>query len=376
MEETDTYAECIAKWGFKTDPFSGSYPYAEGFWAGPKDTRDFLQYLLKGISGRSQVLNILLEGEYGAGKTYTLRTLQNYIQSELKGIALYAYIPAKASLKGFRDIYEQLIKELYSSGLVEICKNALNTHVEDSKEKPSVFDSIILQEDLRGALTNLADENQVSETITWLYGQASYWQQQTLGFRSSPKEETTAVKILTEIMNLYAYKFPIIVCLLDELENVVGESSTIRSMRDGIRNFYDSLLYEERSGSIAIVSSITATLYNEVRRSLGTPVLDRVDFEKTIEPLNVKEGEEFVKKIFEYSGNNNGNLCPPFANNEAVKTFLDAIKVGVVPGSGKAGNITPRRITKVGKQIFFRACFEKRAEIDSAFIKKTLRLGD
>ena len=86
-----SYGACLEKWGFERtrDPFGESYPYEKGFWATPNKDIKRLEFLLNGVREQKRVFKVLVQGEYGTGKTYTLYYLKSYIERALDGLSIY-----------------------------------------------------------------------------------------------------------------------------------------------------------------------------------------------------------------------------------------------------------------------------------------------
>jgi len=70
--------ESYKKWEFKHSPFGEKYPYYDKFWAMPERDRKLLEFLLPGIMHQNEVLNVLIQGEYGSGYARCSDTLLEY----------------------------------------------------------------------------------------------------------------------------------------------------------------------------------------------------------------------------------------------------------------------------------------------------------
>lgn len=366
--------ECFQKWGFKRDPFSESYGYP--FWAMPTRDIELLKFLLKGIADQDGVLNILIRGEYGSGKTYTLRTLENYVKNELKGIALYFQIQPKSQTKGFVDIHKEIIREIGPEPIVQIGKRIVETEkLADQNKFEAFFSDRISSRDLIQALYNLIYNREFAMTWAWLMGETTIYQQRSLQMESSPKDESASLGILTGMIDYLLLEYPIVAICIDEMENLTGFSRPILSIREGIRNLYDRLIYDEKRTKVAIISSVTAELIYQTTTTMGKPLLDRLDREVEMKPLDEGDAGAFVTKLFQQAKDSLENpLVPPFKNDDACASFLNFAKTAsLIPGLGRPGILTPRRVIKAGKYLLQEACFDKKNVIDSEFIKGLLQ---
>ncbi len=372
-----TIEEYLARWDFKRDPFGESYPYQEGFWAGPEEQVSYLKFLLSNkAKTEGSVLNIFLQGEYGTGKTYTLRSLQSYVESSLGGLAIYFQIPSKQDLKGFRDVYREIIAGVGLNTIRDVGKIILDTNKLATKEDFLKFlEQTVQTDDFRQALANLVFDQDFALTWSWLLGEATIHQQRSLGFLSSTKDEGLELNIIVELLDYLVPSKKFVAVLIDELENLVGVSRTVKSIREGFRNLYDKLTYGPRKGSVAIITSATIRYVFEIREFLGTPLDDRIDERLAIEPLKESEVISFVQELFQWARDSQDkSLTPkPFKDEEAVNAFVAAAKSEVQAGEETAkGLFTRRKVIKAGKQLFWRAAFHGVSQIDASFVNRAL----
>lgn len=367
-------AECLKNMGFKQNPFGEKYPYYEKFWAMPERDKKILEFLLPGIMNQSEVLNVLIQGEYGTGKTYALRYLSSFIENDLKGVGIYFQIEPKYQLRGFVDVYTEIVRGITSERIIAVGKM-----VRESKNERPKFESYLQSKidsgDLVKAISNLVFDEEIALTWTWLKGEATIYQQRSLGLEESPKDESIGLKIITGLIDFLLLGYPIVGFCIDELENLIGESRAIRSIREGMRNLFDILVFDRRSRSVEVVSSVTAELLYQVQSYLGMPLLDRVDRKIVLKPLTKDEAKIFVQKLFAWARENKDatQLCPPFFDDAAFDEFLAQSKINsVIPGLGKKGILTPRRIIKTGKYLIQTACFDGKP-LDSEYIHTILK---
>lgn len=367
--------ESYKKWEFKHSPFGEKYPYYDKFWAMPERDRKLLEFLLPGIMHQNEVLNVLIQGEYGSGKTYALQYLSSFIENDLKGVGIYFQIQPKYQLRGFVDVYTEIVRGITADKLINVCKKIREKHPElkENSEFERFLESSIYNADLRRALSNLAFGTEISLTWTWLKAEATVYQQRSLGLEESPKDEAIGLRILAGLIDFLLLHYPIVGFCIDELENLTGMSMAMRSIREGIRNFFDILVYDKRSRSVAVISSATAEYLYQIQLILGTPLVDRLDRTITLNPLTEDEARIFVQKLFAWARDDETatHLTPPFADEKAFKAFVLHAKINsVVPGLGKKGILTPRRIIKTGKYLLQTASFDQQEEISADYVSK------
>lgn len=370
------FVSCLKEWGYTRDPFIERYPIEENFWVGPRGKLDHLKFLLKTAIHEEGVLNILFMGEYGSGKTYLLRTLQKYIQSDLKGLGLYFEIPWRSQLRGFRDLHESVVREIGTETIRAVgqkIRTQLNIDKVDSFLDHLLKGDVGIPPDLARAISNIVFEQEVALSWTWLQTNATVYQERALGFTSNPRDETVGVDILFGLFNYLGIAYPIVVLLVDELENLVGESAAIRSIRSGFRNLYERILYGKHVSKFAQFSAASATAMFQMEYTLGRAVLDRVDENIDFAPMSVEDSKSFIREL-EDNCKLNPNTRSLFEDENALLDFISrAQTTSVLPASARTGGPrTPRRLIKAGKLLLKYACEESSYPLNSAFIAKHL----
>jgi uncharacterized protein YaaR (DUF327 family) len=370
----DLFGKCLNNWGFTRDPFSEAYPYYEDFWAMPRKDIDYIEYLLNSVTNQKEVLNILLQGEYGSGKTYALKFLQSYVERKLNGLGIYFTIQPKLQSRGFLDIHKNILNYITAERISSIGQQLIKeNNIQNEEDFKAYLREFIKNEDLIKAISNLSFKKDIALTWMWLKGSATYYQYKSIGFDEAPKDESVSLEIITDLIEFILKKYDVVVILIDELENIRGESMNARSIREGMRNLYDLLIYGEHSKNIAIVGAVTAELVYEMRASLGTPLLDRVDHEFKFTAITEEDAINFVKKIFSWAsaiGRSEFPFSPPFMDESAFHEYVNqSTNTEIIAGLGKPGNLTPRRLVKVGKELFRRSCYEKQKTIKKDYIK-------
>jgi type II secretory pathway predicted ATPase ExeA len=370
------FGSCLKNWGFSSDPFVERYPVGDGFWAGPRGKLNHLAFSLKTASKQSTMLNILITGEYGSGKTYLLRSLQRFVESDLKGLGIFFEIPWKTQTRGFRDIHESVLHVIGSERIRSIGKAiAGDQQIQQAaafKEYLSKLE-IGIPNDVAGAIANIVFDHEVGLTWTWLQANATIYQQRSLGFDTNPRDERIAVDVLYGLFNYLGLAYPIVALFIDELENLIGESAAVRSIRSGFRNLYETILYGKHNPKIASFSAASATLLYQLELTLGTAVLDRFDERIELAPLSDDEAKNFITELIaKFRAIADGHL--PFEDENALREFLQRARVASVLATSTRGGgpNTPRRLIKAGKLLLKYACEESSYPLSSTFIANHL----
>jgi hypothetical protein len=365
--------ECLKKWGFKSNPFEEIY--RDNFWARPTDDLDFIKYILSNSISEKEVLNILIKGEYGSGKTYSLNYLKGFVEKNLNGFGIFFQIPKKYQVRGFRDILSEFIRSIEITRLEKIANEIVEKEgFTDKDDFKKHLINLRIDTDVAVAISNLAFSEDYALTSTWLFGNSTIHQDRALGMQSSTKDEPIIVKVIINILFFLSLKYQIVGIFVDEFENLSGDSQAVKSVKEGFRNLYDALLADDRRGAIAIVTAITARVEYEISSSMGTAFLDRITNSFTLSPLNEENCKSYIKQLFrEYRETGEDKLVPPFKNDIAFDAYIKIFPITpAVPKTSPGPINTPRRIMKTGTILLTRACFEKKKEIDSEFIEKIL----
>ena len=123
--------------------------------------------------------------------------MQAYVDSSLGGLAIYFQIPSKQDLKGFRDVYREIISGVGLNTIRDVGKIILDTNKLATKEDFLKFlEQTVQTDDLRQALANLVFDQDFALTWSWLLGEATIHQQRSLGFLSSTKDEGLELKCM------------------------------------------------------------------------------------------------------------------------------------------------------------------------------------
>lgn len=376
MASEPDFVKCLQSWDFEKDPFKETYDLV--LWARPNDDIEKFKYYLSNSVRQKSLLNILLKGDYGSGKTYTLKFLKGYIEDQLNGIGIYFLIPKKYAAHGFRDVLTKFTKAVSVKKLEEIGKEiAEKNEITDPEIFINYLTEMTFDHDFSKAISNLVFNNEYAVTSAWLYAKTTAYQDKILKMEFSTKDESTIITVISNIIFLLSTRYPLVALLIDEIENLSGESIATRSIREGFRNLYDELLDKKSENSISIISAVTARAAYELQSSMGTALLDRISYDIPLSPLDDEQCNFFIESLFENSRKNRKkSLIPPFVDNDAIKLFIKKYSITKVLPSTSIGDIkTPRRLLKVGSFILNESC-RKGEIINSQFIEKTLQLGE
>ena len=373
MTSEADFETCLQSWGFNRDPFVEEY--RNDIWARPEKDLKKLKYYLTNSKKQKNLLNILLKGDYGSGKTYTLKFIKGYVEKELGGCGIYFLIPKKYGAHGFRDILNEFMKAVTVKRLEQIGKEiSTENNIKSFEEFKQFLESLPLDPDFAHAISNLVYNQQYAETSAWLYGKTTAFQDKIIKMDFSTKDESTIITVISNVIFLLSIKNPIVALLIDEIENLSGESVSTRSVREGFRNLYDELLDTKNKNSVVIISAVTARAVYEIQSSMGTALLDRISYDIPLNPLNEYECKEYLKILFKNSRDSKDpSPIPPFVDDPAVDHFIKIFPNSKVVPAISFGEIrTPRRMMKVGSFLLNEACFNDQA-ITSEFIDQTLK---
>lgn len=371
------FVDCLKKWNLKRNPFA---EYTPGeIWAGSRDNREYLEYLLDNAQDTGGVLNYLLRGEYGSGKTFHMIALRDFVNEELNGLGLYFKFPSKMRSRGFLDILQALVDVMGPDVLIDIGKRIAGKSKIDTKDDfAEKVQEIGIAKDLGKALANIVFDEEFALTWIWLTGRATAWQTRSLGFLTTPKDEPVAIDVISGLFDFLSHKYKIISIFIDELENLKGSSKAARSVREGLRTLYDELVYEKKSRKVPVTIFLAATfsVWWELEESLESALRDRLSEEIVFSQMEKKEIAGFIKDLFSFAREDKKkSAIPPFENNKAFGKFLEVL--GEERGREESRELgttgTPRRIVKLGNRLLQRCCSSGIEKITVEHVEKYLR---
>lgn len=222
-----------------------------------------------------------------------------------------------------------------------------------------VLEKLGIERDLRFALCNIIQDKFFSETWGWLKGTATHHQTRKLQLLTTPKDEPSALRLISGLLAFLASKYKTIAIFIDELENLAGGTKAAQSVREGLRTLYDILLQKSHDSGVAIFFAATITTWILISETLKGALRDRVDEEIHLKPLTQEEAIHFVRDLFKLSRKDEEDMVgPPFENKSAFEHFVELARIkGKSTDSRKIGTVgTPRRIIKEGKTLFKRSC--------------------
>jgi len=369
---------CLVKWQFASDPFSEKF-FPNKVWERPKDETGYIKYRLNVIKQSKDKYNILIIGDYGSGKTYLINVLSYFIKEKMKCYSIYFNMPLPSEAIGIKDILKQFFNAIKIDEIVrvsrEICdENKISTY----EEYETFLSSKLIHEDVIKAICNLQFDKEYVLTTAWLSGKSNLLQVRKLEFNTISNDESTILNILSDIIRFLGIKYGLVGIFVDEVENLVGTSRATRSIRDGIRNLYDQAIYKTQTCGILFCFALTARTAFEFDNIIGGALLDRIDRQVFLKPLDLDEQKNFIKYLFKWakSEGREENSLKPFKDEKALEYFLNSVPdTPIIPKSRSSGETgTPRRIIKVGAELFGDACYKGLDVITHDKIKDILQV--
>ena len=374
--------KCLSEWGFTKMPFNDkTVPWA--LWAGSSSKRDFLEFALEDASENHEVIVYVIAGDYGSGKSYHMRYLHHYVNETLEGLGISFDFPERVKDRGFQDILEGLVTALGYDTIRNVGKFILKRENIKAREEFLAFlEGIGIDRDLRFILANLVVSKQhgkmFNDSWSWLTARASYHETRSLSLLSNPREEPTAFRVISSLIDFLSERDDIIAIFIDELEHLQGRSKAARSSREGLRSLYDVLVKSNPKAGIGIFFAATAIVWSDLTQTLKGALRDRIDQEILLKPLTKEQASGFLKDLFILAGKEEEKwFIPPFKDLASFEKFIKVTKSGrkrvVSRDLGVAGS--PRRIIKEGRNLLKWACHRNLDAISSQDVTDIIVLG-
>ena len=350
-----------------------------------KEWEKITERLSKAFNERGSKTIILL-GDYGYGKTFTLEKIEEAITKDHQGIygkSDNLVIPIKMAesepeTKISLAFVTKVFKVLYKNEkVVNVAKKAVK--------------SLELSSDFKKVLSSIASGEE--EGWDWLIGESTKNENKKLGVRSGLYYGPQAIDIFFEFLKITrASEIKNVLILIDEFEYIVNvySNNKITQMLHMFKEIFDesikiNTIQRDSISNCIFLVAMTPTGWNHLtemeahaRKSTGgggiTPWLDRINVAEnliTLEPLNRKEVEQLIesrvsKKRLE------------FIKGLPYKTF-PFVNPGFIDVIYNASKGVPRKVIDYCDSVLDHAVKEELKEINEKEAKeilKKLRLFD
>lgn len=313
-------------WPFSLVPDEGS----ELVWADRAELRKRISRMVRGLQRHNAPTLHLLWADFGAGKTHTLRFIQQEaVAGRFAGIcAIYSALPK--GCRYFLDIYRAVIRAVGSVNLQQAYQ--ITAKMPEARLIESAWP------DLWAAIKILALGNDAQKTIAWNWLSATPGlSRQELSLVSlhgrvgSTEQAVLALNAVARLLSLASGKR--LLLMIDEFQRV----ETLRQAdRDEINAGLHSFYNEARFG-LSIILSFSFGVEENIRHFLNKELLSRADpIRLSIPALTSDEALVFLGDIITSASEDPGK---PFASEETIASVVDAVS--------KQSAITPRRLLKV-----------------------------
>jgi hypothetical protein len=316
----------LKRWPFALVPSEG----AVLVWADRQDLRNRVSRVMRALERNSAPTLHLLWADFGAGKTHTLRFIeQEATAGRFKGVTpIYSALPK--GCRYFLDIYRSVIRALGPRRLGDAYHLAAN-----KVDAQSVKEG---WPDLWTAFKILAIGNDTQKTVAWNWVTAtaglSRRELMSVSLHARVGSTESAVSALDGVARLLsAASGKRVLLMIDEFQRVETLRQADRDeINAGLHSFYNAA----QSG-LSMILSFSFGVEENIKHFLNRELLSRADpVRLSIPQLTLEEGAMFLRDVI-------GS-----ASEEPTRLFVsDETITKVVAAVAKQSPLTPRRLLKV-----------------------------
>lgn len=316
----------LKRWPFALVPAEGS----ELVWADRAELLRRVTRLMRALHRHTAPTLNLLWADFGAGKTHTLRFIEQEASlGHFAGITpIYSALPK--GCRYFLDIYRAILRALGPGKLGEA--QVLSAKEPDAQAIQNEWS------DLWSAFKILAIGNEAQRTIAW------NWLSATPGLShrelalvslhgriGSTEQAVLALNAVVKLLSLASGNR--VLLMIDEFQRVETLRQTDRNeINAGLHSFYN----EAQSG-LSIILSFSFGVEENIKHFLNKELLDRVDpVRLSIPTLTSEEAVIFLKDVILPACE---DPTRPFVNDRTIRDVVDL--------TAEQAQLTPRRLLKL-----------------------------
>lgn len=318
----------LTDYNLSRNPFPaeiGVPPERVSFWADRADTKKKLFDLVnETLSSRNSTI-ITIFGDYGMGKTHTLKFLENYLEENegLRAFALYL----GTSGTSFLDLYRNFIAHVTRDRLIDYAKRFTGTTyrlyakrlIRDTDEGDILLEELpryltdvdLIRSQVRKITRELSGPDfpdfasvlvqlpmKEKEEIVWNWISAERrigaYELRSLNIGSRIETNDDAINAFNSILNiLHEIGYIMVFVLIDEMERLIEQAS--RRDREIYTSFLRRLIDSNPIG-LCLVMACTLGLEEEFKGTIHPALLERIPprNEITLEPLSNDHVKQFI----------------------------------------------------------------------------------
>jgi hypothetical protein len=316
----------LKRWPFALVPGEG----ADLVWADRAELRKRVSRVMRGLPRHHAATLHLLWADFGAGKTHTLRFIeQEATAGRFQGITpIYSALPK--GCRYFLEIYRAVMRALGPGKLGEGYRLAA--------KKPEAQVVRDQWPDLWAAFKILALGNDTQKTIAWNWLTAtvglSRQELALISLHGRIGSTESAVLALDAVARLLSIAFgKRVLLMIDEFQRVETLRLADRNeINAGLHSFYN----EARAG-LSIILSFSFGVEENIKHFLNKELLDRADpVRLSIPRLTADEGVTFLRDVIVSASEDPSR---PFVSDETIASVVAVVS--------EASQLTPRRLLKV-----------------------------
>lgn len=302
-------------YGLSRNPFPkiASAPPKPEFIVFPEKDLERIENSIAGSFINNEFGGTVIIGEYGSGKTHTLRYVESKINEELvevnkeSAIAIYAENPHSS----LSELVSSLMESFGKANIIEMIKKKFKK-TSNEPERRRKMKEIVGDLDTAGLLLQAALEEDEEAEYAWeaLMGKSRRGYRKRVDIRP----EKFVHSFLALLHKLSNYKH--IYLLIDEFEDIPGSAQTKTKKReflDALRSLIDNNLI----GFSLIVASAKDP-WEKVKEMLP-PFVNRFNLTIPIFGLSDNEVIEFIKEYLKTIGKSSKNNVYPFTEGALKK---------------------------------------------------------
>ena len=322
-------------------PFSVVPKQGELVWADRSELLRQIRRLVRRLSSHQSSTLHLLWADFGAGKTHTLRYLQQLARDDESGAMFPVYTALPRAPRSFVDIYRAIVRGVGFGRLLMVYDE-----VRRAGGRPFASDAgLNVAQGLRTAFEGLRIGSAAVRDISirWLTADPSLTRRELIDASLPGKIRTTddALAVLSAVTALILLTKKRVLLMVDEFQRTgMLRQAQLNEMNAGLHTYFNDC-----PEGLSVVLSFSFGSPTNIQFHLNEELRSRADPEVlTIREMDMDSAREFLADLLATVKVNGGEL-----------NMRDDVLLTIVGHVAQQGTVTPRRLVHAASTVFLEA---------------------